>query len=71
MTGPEHYAVAERLLAELPEWRPETSTYANIVASAQVHATLALAAATAEPFVQRWAGDEDVLLQREWTAAIS
>lgn len=46
MTGPEHYAAAERLLEgaqekEAPEW------FANLVAEAQVHATLALAAATA------------------------
>jgi hypothetical protein len=49
MTGPEHYRAAERLLAEAGHqsaegviWiRPEN------LAAAQVHATLALAAATA------------------------
>ena len=50
MTGPDHYAEAERLLALAgrhsrgatydPEWTPA-------LAAAQVHATLALAAATA------------------------
>lgn len=40
MTGPEHYRKAERLLRD--EYRTDRS-----VAEAQVHATLALAAATA------------------------
>ena len=44
MTGPEHYREAERLVAQVDEgaadWEP-------LAASAQVHATLALAAATA------------------------
>jgi len=40
MTGPEHYRKAERLLRD--EYRTD-----RIVAEAQVHATLALAAATA------------------------
>lgn len=49
MTGPEHYRQAERLIAavtlddgHLIEDDP------NVIALAQVHATLALAAATAE-----------------------
>lgn len=40
MTGPEHYRKAERLLRN--EYRTDRS-----IAEAQVHATLALAAATA------------------------
>lgn len=40
MTGPEHYQQAERLLRD--EYRTDRS-----IAEAQVHATLALAAATA------------------------
>jgi hypothetical protein len=54
MTGPEHYAEAERLLAEgrprvIPGYGEVTTTDLNpeSVAAAQVHATLALAAATA------------------------
>lgn len=47
MTGPEHYKETETLLAVADEgsadWEPT-------VARAQVHATLALAAATADPF---------------------
>ncbi|MEV7092308.1 hypothetical protein AB0M80_05645 [Amycolatopsis sp. NPDC051045] len=46
MTGPEHYMEAERLLAKYGNGYvlPET---AGKLAAAQVHATLALAAATA------------------------
>ena len=50
MTGPEHYAEAERLLA-LAERHSSGATYGPEwtlpLAAAQVHATLALAAATA------------------------
>lgn len=42
-TGPQHYAEAERLLAT----RGGTTPRSSILAEAQVHATLALAAATA------------------------
>lgn len=44
VTGPEHYREAERLLAQEYETWEER---AAIAAAAQVHATLALAAATA------------------------
>jgi hypothetical protein len=50
MTGPDHYAEAERLLA-LAERHGSGATYGPewtlTLAAAQVHATLALAAATA------------------------
>ena len=45
-TGPSHYAEAERLLATDHLGHP----HPVLVAIAQVHATLALAAATADPF---------------------
>ena len=47
MTGPQHYAEAERrlLMAWEEDSTPERST--QLVAEAQVHATLAVAAATA------------------------
>lgn len=54
MTGPQHYLEAERLLAHLGDSLPideataTTDLHAKL-AAAQVHATLALAAATAEP----------------------
>ncbi|MFE2407016.1 hypothetical protein ACFXDE_01595 [Kitasatospora sp. NPDC059408] len=51
MTGPEHYHEAEQLLADvrkIPTLNDETSPAAVLlIAEAQVHATLALAAATA------------------------
>jgi len=60
-TGPEHYQMAEQLLdkqAEEAAQRGDTEIEALSVAHAQVHATLALAAA-AEP-----AGDSDTPLGR-------
>jgi hypothetical protein len=48
MTGPEHYAEAERLLDESREPTGRLESYAvDLTLAAQVHATLALAAATA------------------------
>lgn len=53
MTGPEHYRRAEELLVELRKMRASVmkpanpESIANTLAQAQVHATLALAAATA------------------------
>ena len=44
MTGPEHYKMAERCLASVDEVSETAMAY---FAEAQVHATLALAAATA------------------------
>lgn len=49
MTGPEHYTRAEQLLREVRDGHQEGTDVAAILAAAQVHATLALAAATALP----------------------
>jgi hypothetical protein len=48
MTGPEHYLAAEKLLEETQE-HPSSSINktASLIGQAQIHATLALAAATA------------------------
>lgn len=49
MTGPEHYREAQRLLAEAVSWdsgERQMQGDAVVIAAAQVHATLALAAAT-------------------------
>jgi hypothetical protein len=48
MTGPEHYLAAEKLLEEMQE-HPSSSINKteSLMGQAQVHATLALAAATA------------------------
>lgn len=47
MTGPEHYTRAEHLLREVRDGHQEGTDVAAILAAAQVHATLALTAATA------------------------
>jgi hypothetical protein len=44
MTGPEHYQEAERLLAEAAGNSASMGQLAAVIAAAQVHATLALAA---------------------------
>ena len=55
MTGPEHYAESERLIAQANaalsddvDGRVKMSAHAMLISQAQVHATLALAAATAQ-----------------------
>ena len=48
MTGPGHYEMAERLI-ELAQGETERDKRTSLQARAQVHATLALAAATALP----------------------
>lgn len=47
MNGPQHYAAAERLLDGLGNSTRGTAHDASTLAEAQVHATLALAAAMA------------------------
>lgn len=74
MTGPEHYRAAERLitLAESCDWTTEVEAYRGpALAAAQVHATLALAAATAEPIAQSYDGPDDTTIPRAWSEAIS
>jgi hypothetical protein len=64
MTGPEHYSEAERLLTEAAAIEVSDDDPASLpyVARAQVHATLALAAATAlNPT------GEDFVPDRNWT----
>jgi hypothetical protein len=47
MTGPEHYHEAQLLLADPNYGEPQGIGRSETIAAAQVHATLALAAATA------------------------
>jgi len=54
MSGPAHYREAERLLGRAAELEP--GPCALTIAEAQVHATLALAAATAYPAVRDHVG---------------
>jgi hypothetical protein len=48
VNGPEHYKQAEQMLADITETPEDTvGSVRSVAAQAQVHATLALAAATA------------------------
>jgi hypothetical protein len=51
VTGPEHYKAAEQIVATAKGRDLPIGAAADIAAVAQVHATLALAAATAEGLV--------------------
>ena len=65
LTGPEHYRAAEKLLsrasfeqsAEDPSPALDPQATALLVARAQVHATLAATAVSAEQFADRYVGD--------------
>lgn len=83
MTGPEHYREAERLLIDSVnvslsdagrdhyEASDGASDYDySYLLAAQVHATLALAAAAAYPAIRDYCGDESSD-SREWTKATS
>ena len=65
MTGPEHYKEAERLIDLADEgaadWQP-------LAAEAQVHATLALAAATATSFMLQLPISSDI--SKPWAQAV-
>ena len=65
MTGPEHYLEAEDLLKEVDGLGNDT---ANHLALAQVHATLALAAATAYPATRDYWDDYTSQVWAEVTA---
>ena len=54
-SGPEHYRKAEELLAQLFDVDRGDPNELGIIAEAQVHATLALTAATAEEGYAWWA----------------
>lgn len=72
MRGPDHYREAERLLGVAEQrvsenWPAESGEHkADILAAAQVHATLALAAATAAEQATRYDGDELGARSRGW-----
>ncbi len=75
MNGPDHYRESERLLGEVertPDAWGEAAEYCRQqLAAAQVHATLALAAATAYRAVCDYWSDEDLDTSREWAAVAS
>jgi len=69
MSGPAHYRESERLLGRAAEL--EAGPCAVAIAEAQVHATLAVAAATAYPAVgDHWAAG-DTGTPREWAEVVS
>lgn len=66
MNGPQHFKAAEHLL-DMAEDEPEVSAITgSLLGAAQVHATLALAAATAAEQATRWDGDEAHERTRGW-----
>lgn len=65
MTGPEHYAEAERLLEQVASTPADDGTR-DVLAAAQVHATLALTAATAAGQATAYDGDETNDRSRGW-----
>jgi len=75
LRGPGHYRESERLLTTVDRARNLTGDAAvewrrQQLAAAQVHATLALAAATAYPAVREyWGGDTGTA--REWSEVAS
>ena len=75
MNGPDNYVEAERLLADVertPDQYGEAAEYCRQqLAAAQVHATLALAAATAYRAVCDYWTDEDLDTSREWAGVAS
>ncbi|MFF6904558.1 hypothetical protein ACFY9Q_01280 [Streptomyces sp. NPDC012389] len=73
MTGPQHYREAERLLAEARHEGADGVAYVRLenIAAAQVHATLALAAATAvDTGVNAFRDDINSADVEEWAAAM-
>ena len=75
MNGPDNYREAQRLLGEVettPDQYGEAAEYARQqLGAAQVHATLALAAATAYRAVCDYCSDEDLDTSRDWAAVAS
>lgn len=67
MTGAEHFAKAEQLLSEVDPYETDRGSDTTL-AAAQVHATLALAAANAMPSVTAMCGDDDQIT--EWAKTI-
>jgi hypothetical protein len=64
VNGPEHYREAERLLQSADEENFDSPEERGLLAAAQVHATLALAAATTLPTIVRQMGDRQEVT--EW-----
>jgi hypothetical protein len=70
MNGPEHYKEAEQIVAMAKGRDLPIGAAADIAAVAQVHATLALAAATAEGLVWRAFSQRDGA-DPDWSPVLS
>lgn len=76
MNGPEHYVEAERLMSQAHDMEDQADSDLDpigvqrrvdfIMDRAQVHATLALTAATAYAAVKDYTGDEDGSVSSGW-----
>ena len=66
MNGPVHFREAERLLGQLDRGEHDNHDGPVVAARAQVHATLALAAATAADQATAYDGDEQHDRSRGW-----
>ena len=69
VTGPDHFRESERLIRKAQKLELELCV--PVLAQAQVHATLALTAATAYPAIRDYWGDEDTVVSREWVMAVA
>jgi hypothetical protein len=58
MSGPEHFVLAEKLAEQAMGQDTAIEVVDRLIAKAQVHATLALAAASAYPAVREYVGVE-------------
>lgn len=74
MNGPQHYTEAEKLLAEAANtpacWDGTNPAATILLAEAQVHATLALAAAQAQVTIDYGFDRPDIAAAGNWHAAI-
>lgn len=71
MTGPEHYKRAESLLNAINDGGRQNKDLLMVwAAEAQVHATLALAAATAAHQANIYDGDESHSRTRGWAGVV-
>ena len=70
MNGPEHYREAERLIDTASGEQPSADHAKVILAAAQAHATLALAAAVAGPVASQYDGDENYARSRGWAGLV-
>jgi hypothetical protein len=69
MTGPEHYKEAEGLISDARSHPPDERSWAGLMQLAQVHAMLALTAATADWFTM--SGTKRAARKDDWETVIT